>query len=1073
MQNFDTYDILKKRRAVVQNNPYIALENNKFELFDSEKINFSTITKDELTELGRKFNTEPENLVKEFFIRKKETSETSSAINESYQSLLSQIEGYEATDTLYDVKENLKKIDRYRYTNPFFNQDINELIKDRQKLLNKITEDLKKHDEILKQLPKSNINSTDFIIESQKVQYIYEYIDIYELFNSIVLSNDIPICVLKTKETVFKVYNNFKDFKLSQLFFKPKKHYSEYYISILYKGKSIFVSYHNNTVNIVFEVNDDEYSNTLLNAITIDKKLIEKKIISTKSFAITELSINKDIFLDIIMNVKPLYQLIYVDQSNAKNKEFISLKIVDRKNPIKYTLSDKKTGINDIYFKLNKLKIYQDYINIRIDYDDEISISDHDLQCYKNLFLSYVELYKQNFKAVEEDYKGLYEQKEIKSITKITTLKQARPDIFISGYARHGGQKKQQPVLYNEQEHKDLDKSRRFKYEELDLICIDEKDYKYPGLKENTLENKDKFPYLPVCYKESHDEDMTIYEQSGFQGLQDKHAEHKKGSSSVKNKAVEYRGIGELPSIISYIVNSNGEDAYRAGVDISPNSFIHAVLLAVDEKYSKSNDKENYVEQIRKQLDLNVSIQQNWDGIDSEEFDSSIYLFSLEKYVKKNIYILRSDDISDSSNKNVYFEIPRYTQFYIKHKRFDKSIMIYKHMGRFADALKSHHYELIMYEKGKAIFNDNTELGKRVLNYFNKCYDYYNYHPTEIENVLDLQHDAEIIDSYGKVRALLFKKYSIVYYTPPLAPSLSKSVSIVKDPYPPNSFENVKKFLHEKKLNITAKDVRNNKLIGVFINKNYIPIQEINFSEELNLPEQNKYGLVSKKSNNRLLQTFNNRKIADFIMQYALYAFSKSNKTVEEFIENNVQIIENNDFLRDLKRELNDSNAFYNNGFLILDSEKTKEKIKWYLKYAYANYTSKKYLDNFYIIPEDYKQQENVVISFDIKTVSNTLQTVDDLDPETKAPQFYMNWILSKNPILVQNTKNKEMAIAVSKNFMEYKYNLGWNGKPMSVQDIKYNEITSFVSKIDKNIPTIYSYDNTNTLYAAFLFIEF
>jgi hypothetical protein len=1044
---FDTYDILKKRIAVANNNPYVAIENNSYQLFDSSKINFSTITKDELIQLATKFGTDHhENLVREFLINKKED------VLSSYQSLLAD---YEENS---DFKQNLMNIDRYTYTNSFFNQDINEHIKIRQKLLNSIKNDLENIDVTFKKLPaKTDIKATDFIVEYKKILYRYKYIDIYELFNSIRVSESMPICMLKTKETIYKVYNNFKDFKISQLFAKPKKHYSDFYISILYKGKPIFVSYYNSEdkyTDIVFEVaesgeSENEDVNDFLNAITIDKELIYKTTVGiVGSFAI-EYSINKDIFLDLIMNYSPLYEIIYVDQSTWKNKEIGSLRIVDRINSIKYVLSDKKTGINDIFYKKGLLKIYQDYVNIRIDFD--ISTSNYDLQRYKNFFLSFVELYKQNFQSIKKEYGNYIDSfKEIDiTVTKSMTLKQARPDIFISGYARHIAQKDHQPVIYDKEKHAGFS----FNYEGLNLVCPI-KENPYPGLKINKLENSEQFPFLPYCYKEDNDEshknDIKIYTESRFQGLLEKYEKHdKKASNKVKNKAIEYGGKGDLPNIIEYIVDN--KDAYRTGVVITENSLMHVLLLAIDKKYITEKDKEQYVQNILNKLELA-----------EPNSASETVLTKLEQYAKLNIYILRSDEVSDSANKNVYFEIPEYKQYYIKNRLYSNSVMIYKHMGRFSDALKFHHYELIMYDKNNSIFEDSSNLGKRVLSYYNKCYEYYG-----LKDKKRLQHDAEILDTYGKVRTILFDRISM--HVSPLAPSSAKKVK----EYYLSSFEDVKKFLHDKKLNIIAKDVRDNKLVGIFTdlyNYSYIPIKEILYSENLELPETNRYGLISRKSDNKLLQTFNNRKIADFMMQYALYAYSKSEKTIDLFIEENTEIVENT-FLKDVKRELDSDNSFYSNGILKLDSEKTREKIKWYLKYAFPNYQPKKYLDNFYIVPEDYTQQDNVSISFDRITHENvfSLQTVETLNPETKAPQFYMNWLFSKNPILVQNTKNKETAIAVAKNFMENKYNLGYWGDD-EVINIEYNEIKGFISKINKNIPTIYNYNNGKN-YAALLFL--
>jgi flagellar motor protein MotB len=174
-------------------------------------------------------------------------------------------------------------------------------------------------------------------------------------------------------------------------------------------------------------------------------------------------------------------------------RELVNLKQAYRKDQIPYLRvhffrSLSESFVSQFYHKLNRL--FQ-YYNIHVE--------------------RYIEEYKKILDDEDMKYVTTSRKGKVISIRNLNILQNYEPDLFIRKYARKC-QKSRQPQI--------IDDISKYKGQQIlgyplvdgkpkwFFICNSKK-YKYPGLKENTLENKDKFRYLPCCFESDQRDNIS------------------------------------------------------------------------------------------------------------------------------------------------------------------------------------------------------------------------------------------------------------------------------------------------------------------------------------------------------------------------------------------------------------------------------------------------------------------------------------------------------------------------------------------------------------------------------------
>lgn len=641
-------------------------------------------------------------------------------------------------------------------------------------------------------------------------------------------------------------------------------------------------------------------------------------------FAFPGVSISRDVFLDLVTNEPMISHYLYVDETRelSSQKGVLYLYYSSGQQVLTVFISERIVSRSDPFYQSKELALFTPYLNVRV----SRAMNLDQINRFKQAFAVVMDIYEKKFEAIANIYNKVipgfkiantFQRKRVAKGKRLKELQAQDAELFIYGYPTKCEQKKQ-PIPIKQKDIKSWEKKKRqvMNYPKGStnyFVCPDvtpttktDKISKYPGLKKNMLENNDKYEYLPCCYHVNQrvgTKQLNVY----LKDIQ------KVGRISTTNivtkKAIQSGKTGFLPRNIYHVLNKHTLEKgefLRQGVPISKNSFIFAVLLALDKGYETVPDKVEYVKDFRNNLanqDITSVSQQMYD-VDSQQvvkdildpnivFDSELFVGLLETYYDCQIVVFTRSD----QQPNGEFEIPRYTQGYLFKKLVPgkKTVFIYKHMGIRSDHLEYPHYELIIrrYKKLKRIqwyFNDIT-LIRNIYSHFLRSYRLYligigRYTPSTIPvhllNLLESpeppeslpEGNGQVIDHYGKTRGYVFGE-NIFMAVSPLFPT--EGVISVDPPKERPSWKKVSTFITKYKLTIVAQDISNDTVIGVAIDLPGIPYTYIPFKPTIKLDgisEDKHLGFSVPTEEDILYHTVKNRKIADYLMQFMLYGFS-------------------------------------------------------------------------------------------------------------------------------------------------------------------------------------------------------
>ena len=401
----------------------------------------------------------------------------------------------------------------------------------------------------------------------------------------------------------------------------------------------------------------------------------------------------------------------------------------------------------------------------------------------------------------------------------------------------------------------------------------------FPGVKVNKLErNKIKYPYIPCCYatkqtdlasntdyaryyggKETIDVSTTksttksggvsttkssgvVTTKSSNKDLEGK-KEQGTPSSEAKSfltlstsepkgkteKILPETRFGYLPLAVEALLRKYSAPVEgkmeRFGVLRSPNSFLHCVLLAIQEEeylgLKTTSEREVYVEKersrIAKETKIDLYRQELYDQKEQDIaksladnkifFDPAIWYRGVEETYGINVYTFTPplSGVSDISNSG-HLELPRHKIFHVRPLRADRpTVCILKNRGMESERLTYPQCELIVDRGiagtksrfvdasfGSSLFDEKmTNLCHQALMTTQEVVSWLNeaeiYPRLNLYSVVDwfaiLKNTSrfQFIDTYGKVRALLV----------PLGSQTSKTSELVTFVIPPSQPENL------------------------------------------------------------------------------------------------------------------------------------------------------------------------------------------------------------------------------------------------------------------------------------------
>jgi hypothetical protein len=271
------------------------------------------------------------------------------------------------------------------------------------------------------------------------------------------------------------------------------------------------------------------------------------------------------------------------------------------------------------------------------------------------------------------------------------------PEIFLPTYSRKCPKRptiitKEQAKLYKLNKEKQVmefpahgESTKRY------YVC-DHVDHPYPGLRDNTLENKKKFPYIPCCYTKDQNKEGTKFKYY-YSQTQMKDKNNAVQDIFISGKTMAPGIPGTLPPNIKELfslIEPNPEYQFvRVGSNITKSSFLECVMLALNDKdlqHINVEDRIPIVERRRREIvteaNAMAAMQELYDEPMADIMDKfansnlSALEFGhvLELVFNCDIFVLSASDNDPSGT----MRLPRHAQAYYKFKPERDTIFIYQ-----------------------------------------------------------------------------------------------------------------------------------------------------------------------------------------------------------------------------------------------------------------------------------------------------------------------------------------------------------------------------------------------------------
>lgn len=501
---------------------------------------------------------------------------------------------------------------------------------------------------------------------------------------------------------------------------------------------------------------------TILSVITLEN---EKEFSLKGKFDMPGLKIDISSFHFLLLNDDDptlglnsiLSTYLYIDETKTSiiNRDFISLryKTIEPPEEDEFESEESEGEISSAAM----LSLREDDIEVDIIKVKSREILDQFKKIFERLMTIYME-YKDTTEdlidsAVPEE-KIKQEQVEKKE-KKLAALKAIAPDVFAKGqkgYARKCACNRQ-PIIVDDIEATDW-KNKTFSkgiddyYRQVAIfpppnpdvsstvplfkyVCPDDES-PYPTVIENNESNKDKYPFVPCCAVEDSISNPKSSYNLYYEGVQQKDAGGSKGYKVNTMKVLSYETRGSIPKQIQDLLASVNPDQKfefeRYGVGRSPNSFMHCVMIAVNDieyRGLTSEEKELYVVQKRIELtkkfkDMSIFKQELFDMNDEEInsmildtnsfFDPSLFYRAVEEVYDLNVFVFNP---GNEEHPEPFMELPRHRLMHIRPVKDERmSIVIIKHIGGESEDLKYAQCELIV-NSGSLVNPVDTSTAKK------------------------------------------------------------------------------------------------------------------------------------------------------------------------------------------------------------------------------------------------------------------------------------------------------------------------------------------------------------------------
>ena len=939
------------------------------------------------------------------------------------------------------------------------------------------------------------IKKTDFIVEKTDFKLVLDLnIGILELFNKIILTEQIPVSIC---DKFTKISKNFFDveesdwdllrmedlivMKVNSQIKKNRKKYIDAFI-----GKDMITINKKREEYIIIKLtvetnteanleNEENIINNIMNTIpgiSIYKKLVDN---TEGNFIFPKQNLNVYVFAELVMNNKLFSSRLIINESSKASKDkndvfvvfthpnfdktrcFITPRVADRndiniKNGyvkvgepyIRLNITKSKNESNVIFFMNVMSKLFEEYNNLEGDIVKE----------YEKYLPDFITEYGNEAQDVENEAQG------------VENLEDINPELFITGktgYKKRCGKEKVVSIVKDE----DVE---RLKEEGVPLLyfpktpeegpqywyrCTSE-EYKYPGLTKSTLENKDKYPFFPCCYKVDQTTKLKSPYNEYFKTetkIENILPPTESGVLTSKKKIMTFDKLAYLPDELQTFFKSINQDweYVRIGMDNTPSSFLQCVIKAVNPDIL-SNDDEIYrkdaVNIAREELkDFAVCRQEAYDktykGIkdivkdENKYLDPKIFIRLLEETYTCNIYLFERTDSGQTT-----MIIPNHVHGYYRFKKEVPSLCILIHKGSDIDInlYDNPQCELIGRFKNnqelKYLFQPKTKLFNEISNTFNKLSKTYTLCNKLSEIYFPLPDDIKLvsqkIDSYGKTRSLNIEFNG-------------QEITIITSPIPPLGIPELKTLIINRINDITAKELINkfkNILTDLQSDKKNLSIFGKIGNVSITIPLIENPDSIGKETDSIMNIYNNNKKIALFIQENLFWLFStyvtdKDNieNYILPFFKDKTTLIKKFTY-KPTTNSFVKNNGIIEDGKLIVTSTQMKQRLAYLLKLAIQynikrliNYKDRISIQNVYSNITDFEKYPSQIIlegKDSIKkwlTEKNKTYKLQNKLIDGNTPYFFQNNLISHSVYIAQNTTTWKKAVSIAIEWYNNKIN--------------------------------------------------
>jgi hypothetical protein len=496
-------------------------------------------------------------------------------------------------------------------------------------------------------------------------------------------------------------------------------------------------------------------------------------------------------------------------------------------------------------------------------------------------------------------------------------LRDIAPEIFLPTYSRKCLNTptiitKEQANVYRQSREKQImefpvhgESTKRY------YVC-EHTTHPYPGLRDNTLENKKKFPYIPCCYKKDQNREGTKFSYYYTQA-QMKYKNNAAQDIFIAGKTMTPGIPGTLPSNIKELfslIEPNPEYQFvRVGSNNTKSSFLECVMLAMNDKdiqYLNIEDRIPIVERRRREIVTETNAMAAMQEFYDEPMDNIMDKFAnsnlnalefghvLELVFNCDIFVLSASD----KEPNGTMHIPRHAQAYYKMKPARSTIFIYQ---RDINTNDSDVFEIQCELIGRTKTADTKVLNNMTLAFsyhdqvvdkmwqvfrnLNRSFSHNMMLPSiSIPRMIARGQDQIIrtqgIDIYGKCRILNidYKGTMITMVSEPLPPyNVPKATQVFRAPLAALiGFGKANKVVFVKQ-RVKAGRVREvvAKMSKGNLNVTFLCDDPSRLEGVLTIDDPEKYNELMKPTKTIVSQFNHNKKIAKIIYQYGLFFMSR------------------------------------------------------------------------------------------------------------------------------------------------------------------------------------------------------